>query len=289
MAIIFSSGYSLAEGGYLLAEDGSFLLLESGGKILLDYPFPLTHARIMHSNLWLSGGTATASTTATNYLADGPMNSLTYERWKPTTNTATWQYTHTVSGECGCAGIAAHTLGTTGSSIKFQYYSGGWTDLTDWTQITSNEPIMAFWDDVMATQFRVVVAFSTAPELGVVKFGTSLAMERPLYAGHSPLDLARVATLRGNESETGEFLGRSVLRTHNSASFSWQHLTAGWIRLHWPSLQRGIEKEPFFIAWRPSSFDTAGYMKADSSPIPVNMGIRDLMSVELVGKGLGYD
>lgn len=290
MTIIYQSGYTIGDGGHLLKEDNSFLLLESGGKILVDAPQPLTHARIIHSNLWLSGGTATASSTASGYLADGPLNSLTYERWKPATSNATWDYVQAVPAGANCVGIAAHTLGSTKSLIKVQHYdSGSWTDLIDWHAVPDNEPIIIFWDDVTDTRFRLAISYSTAPEVGVIKFANHLSMQAPIYGGHAPVDLAREAVLRSNYSETGDFLGRSVQRTYNPTSFSWQHLSADWIRTYWPSLQTGIEAEPFFIAWRPASFDAVGYMQTDKIPIPVNMGIRNLMEVELSGRGLGHD
>lgn len=55
---------------------------------------PLTHARIAHSRNWRSGGTAVASSTATGFFANAPLNTLTYEKWKPTSATGSWEYNH---------------------------------------------------------------------------------------------------------------------------------------------------------------------------------------------------
>lgn len=71
MGVVFETGYSLP----------------SGDK-------PLTHARIAHARNWLAGGTATASSTATDYIEAAPTTSLTAEKWRPASVPATWQYDH---------------------------------------------------------------------------------------------------------------------------------------------------------------------------------------------------
>ena len=291
MTVIYQDGYTLPDGGYLLKEDGFKLLLEQGGAILLDAPYDLEHARILHSEKWLAGGTATASSTATGYDADAPANSLTYEYWEPASTTATWEYTHTVSAECNCAGIAAHTLGTTGTNLKFEYYDGtAWADLTSYKQITSNQSIMAFWEDVKATRFRVSLSYAgAAPQIGVIKFGTQLTMPQKIFGGHAPLDLSGQTILRSNYSETGQFLGRAKQRAYQATQFAWTHLRDDWVRENWPSLQRGVESEPFFIAWRPGQFDTVGFAQTDQVPIPSNMGVKDYMQVTLDVRSLGYE
>lgn len=101
MSVIFQSAYSLPAGDQ-----------------------PLTHARIAHSLNWLSGGTATASSTATGYFANAPLNTLTYEKWKPTSATGTWEYDHGSAVECDYCCIGGHTLGASGSTIQIEYWDG---------------------------------------------------------------------------------------------------------------------------------------------------------------------
>ncbi len=291
MTVIYQSGYTLPDGGVLLQEDGGNLLIENGFNILLDAPPGLTYARIAHSELWLSGGTASASTTDSDYFENGPLNSLTYEKWKPTAYPATWEYDHGANAEANCFCIAAHTLGTSGARIKAQYHNGSaWVDLCPITTITSDAPIMILFDDLNVSRFRLYIGYwASVPVVGVIKASRQLRMQREIYGGHAPADLARQTVLRSNFSETGEFLGRSKQRTYQRTTFSWSYLSAGWIRRNWPSLQRGIESEPFWIAWRPETFDAVSFMQADQSPIPQNMGAVDLMSVDLTARGLGYD
>lgn len=267
MTVIFESGYSLPSGDY-----------------------PLTHARIAHSNNWFSGGTSSPSSTATGYFADAPLNTLTYERWKPSALPATWGYDHGSSVEADYCCIAAHTMGTNGNSLQVEYWTGAaWVAVCPVTAITSDEPIMVIFEPQTAQFWRISISNGTAPEIGVIKFGTAMQMERPLYGGHAPIPMARQTILRSNYSETGEYLGRVKQRTYLTTSYAWQHLTSTWVRANWPSFQLATEAEPFWIAWRPSTFGDVGYAQLDETPIPTNMGIRDLMSVSMNVRARGYE
>ena len=215
---------------------------------------PLTHSRIAHSENWLSGGTVSVSTTATGYYADAPTNTLTYELWKPSALPAVWSYQHTTSAEVDYMCIAAHTLGSTGCNISVDYSAdsgANWTEIISSISIPNDEPIFAIFEPVTGDYFRLNITGSTAPTLGVVKFGKALQMQRPIFGGHAPIRTARQTILRSNYSETGEYLGRSKQRTYHQTKFDWQNLSAVWIGTHWPTLQRAVEAEPFWLAWRP--------------------------------------
>jgi len=251
---------------------------------------PLTHARILHSKNWLSGGTAVASSTATDFFANGPLNSLTYERWKPSSVAATWEYNHGSAAAVSACCIGAHTMGSNGNTLQIQYWNGSsWTGVIPATAITSDEPIMAVFGSQTRQRWRISITNGTTPEVGIVKFGVPLQMQRPLYGGHAPIPFARQTVLRSTKSETGEFLGRSKQRTYLATSYEWQHLTAAWVRSNWRSFQTAIESEPFFIAWRPATFGDVALAQVDEIPVPQNMGVRDFMSVSMTIRARGYD
>lgn len=252
---------------------------------------PLTHARIAHSENWKTGGTVTASTTDADYFEDAPNNTLTYEKWKPTAAPATWEYEHGSSRNIDYCAIAAHDLGSTGSTIKAQYYNGSsWVNLCDATLITDDSPIFIIFTTVNAQRYRVRIdSYSSAPEIGVIKFGVALQMERPLFAGHKPINLARTVTLRTNNSETGEFLGRSKQRMFRETTYQWNHLSYAWVAANWPLLQSAVETEPFWVAWRPSDYQGVAFGVTGQSPEPSFTGQKDLMQVALNVRARGYD
>lgn len=273
---------------------------------------PYTHARIGHANNW-HAGTMAASTTDADYFETGPDTSLTYEKWKPTALPATLEVDFSAAKTVNYCGIAAHTLGTNACTIAVEYWDGAaWVALTisylqdsngdvvyttggdpitfDSGLILDDQPIMVFFPDVSVSKMRVrVVSGDDYPKIGVLKFGVALEMPQPIYGGHVPLDLTRRTVMRTTESETGEFLGKTKLRVNQGTSFSWSHLKADWIRDNWKSLQLAIETDPFFIAWRPESFSSAGFCDAKGTPEPVNMGVKTYMQVDLEVRGYGYD
>lgn len=249
-----------------------------------------SRALILHANNWLEGGTVTASTTDSDYFEDGPTTSLTYDRWKPTALSATWEYDHGSAAACDVCCIGAHTMGTNGNSLTVEYHNGtSWVSIISGEAIADDSAIMVVFASKTRQRWRISVSGGTVPEVGVVKFGTALEMARPIYGGHTPLALARQTTMRSNKSETGEYLGKTKQRTMLSTEFSWTNLPAAWVRTNIPPFQKAVENGLFFLAWRPSSFEEVGLCDAEATPIPTHSGPRDLMSLSLSVTGYSHD
>lgn len=254
---------------------------------------PLTHARILHSRNWLSGGTVSVSSTDADYFADAPNNTLTYEKWKPaTTGAETWEYDHGSAVECDCCCIAAHDFGSQAVTVSIQYWNGStWVDLVPSFVPSDDGAIMAIFNPTTAQRWRVGVQTSSSDpgRVAVIKFGKALQMERPIYGGHAPLDFGRVSSNRVNRSETGEFLGITKQFSNLVTSFEWQNVTASWVRSNLGDLQRATESDAIFIAWRPESFEEVGFGLVSKPPSASNLGIRDLMAVGLSMNGYAHD
>ncbi len=249
-----------------------------------------TKARIAHSGNWLTGGAVTASGTDADYFEDAPTNSLTYEKWKPDALAATWEYDHGSDADCDYCAIAAHTMGTNGNTLEVQYYDGAsWVDLIPASAITTDAPVLVLFTEQTRQRWRISISGGTVPTIGVIRFGKALQMQRAIYGGHTPVDMARQTKSRANISVTGEFLGRSKVRTELASSYAWQYLTADWVRTNWKPFQTAMEDEPFFVAWRPSDFGEVSYCQADQVAVPTNSGGADLMSVDLQVRALAYD
>lgn len=230
-------------------------------------------ARILHSGNWLSGGSVAATSTATGYYADGPLNSLTYERWKPSSVPAYWIYDHGSAAQCDCACIGAHTIGTSGATVTLQYFDGSvWVDVASATP-TDDMPIMFLFEPVTAAVWRLQMTTAVA-EVGVAKLGMAMQMPQPVEAGHQPLNLSRQVQLRTNRSDTGETLGRSIQRTMLGTSYQWRNLEDQWIRDVWRSFQTAIAAEPFFMAWQPEVWSEVALCSVDELPVPVETGER---------------
>lgn len=280
----FSGFFDLTDGtvGTVSNATGAMRHL-GGGRYRCSLNFTAT-AAAGTIQLRLSSGSET-----TTYTGDGASGVYVYAAWNTQTN-MTWEYDHGFAAECDYCCIAAHNMGTNGNTLQVQWYDGAtWQNLIASTAVADDMPIMVIFAPITKQRWRIRVTGGIPPEIGVIKFGLAMQMERPFYGGHTPLDLGRQTVLRSNYSETGEYLGRTKIRTSLATSFSWANLTAAWVRTNWRPFQKAIEDEPFFIAWRPGDFSEVGLCQVDASPAPTNQGVRDLMSVEMQVRGYGYD
>lgn len=244
------------------------------------YIFPVpTRARIFGANMWDTGGSVSASSTASGAFPSAPNEEETYQWWEPsTTGAETWTYTLSSTADCTCIALVFSDIG----SLKIEYNDGSWVELYDDTP-PDNSPLMAFFDAEDVTDFRITI--TGGGKLYVARIGTALVMPQNIYGGHSPIDLSRDVTTVANMSTSGsELLGRTTIRGNLQSSFAWQHIAPDWVRENWYPFMISAETAAFFIAWRPdygsAQANEAAYVTSAQMDAPSNTGIgRGLMSV----------
>ena len=251
---------------------------------------PLTHSRIGHRTITRTG-TATASSTATGFSADAPLNGLTYEYWKPTSMPATWAVDAGSASSVNYCGIAAHTLGSSSATVTVQYSTNNstWVNV-DSTSPTDDSPIFFLFAPVSARYWRLSISGSVAPAIGVIYFGASLDMQRPCFSGLNPINFSRETAIRTNRSEGGQFLGRSIIRQGSSMSVGFRHLDYSWYKTNFDPFVEDALRYGFFFAWRPQGYpETIGYVWTTEDIRPTTMGIRDLVEVSFSMVGLAIE
>jgi hypothetical protein len=247
---------------------------------------PLTHARIGWQNIVRSN-----NVTGTNGLTGNPLisltNSLTYDRYRPNASPATITVDAGTNVTCDYFGIAAHTLN--GATIVFASSTNNSTYTTRLTITpTNNDPIMGLFAPVTARYWRLTITFGVAPFIGSLYVGKVLEMQRPIYQGINPPKLSRVTEIKPNISETGQWLGRSIVRKGYQTSLGWNNLKADWYRQNFEPFTLSARENPFFIAWRPETFDNdIMYSWTNGDIVPTNSGPKDFMSVSINIEG--YD
>jgi hypothetical protein len=251
---------------------------------------PLCNARIAHSGNWLDGGTATASSTDSDYFEDAPTNTLTYEKWKPNgTSSETWEYDHGSAATCNYCAIAGHTIGTSGATIQVGYHDGStWSNLIPAQTVSDNGPIFCIFAPTTAQRWRIAVD-GAAPTVGVVKFGLALQMPQDIYAGHTPAGFSQQPIRRTNFSEAGETLGTAVSRRYSQNTYAWDRLPHWWMTANWTALQRALETDPIWIAWRPISYPDVSFGMVEETPIPETTGLLNFLQTSITVRSLGYD
>ena len=221
----------------------------------------LKNARIGYKNLLV------ASTTAE---AQKMLIPNTFERYRPTAGAKTIKFQLSTSAEIDFIGIAAHNAATQdgGVDILLQYATtiGGALTAIDNVQLSTNGAFMLLIDPV--TVAEIAITFNAATlglELGVIYAGKSLEMQRSIYGGNSPIDLNAKTEYQSTMSDSGQFLGRSIVRQGVKTSFSWQHLKDDWVRNTFMPFVNSAKTTPFFMMWKPELYDQAvfGYTTDD--------------------------
>lgn len=242
----------------------------------------LYHARICYQNL-AYGITPTASTSAAGFPAVAATYPTTFEFWKPTAVPATWTVdlgtAQTVDSVCIVGDFG-------GASVSVQRSTNG----TTWTTIdteTVTDRINMFLFTAVSSRYWRLSFSGVIPSLAVAYIGQSLAMQRRIYQGHSPLTLSRTTELSNNVSDGGQYLGRSIIRKGAQTTTEWKNLKADWYRLNFDPFVKAARTAPFFIGWRPVQFPSEiGYVWVDGDIQPTNSGPKDYMSVGMTVQGL---
>ena len=224
----------------------------SPSVVVNEFSTPLTHARIGYDN-FVPDAVVTATSAEAEFPVDSVQRENTFERWQPTSLPATLS----IDASAGAAptpsyiGIAAHTLGSSGSTISLEFS----VDNISWSTVETvspadNRAIMIIFAEVTAGYWRLVVTGSTIPQIGVVYIGKVLEMQRAIYGGHTPLNLSRTTVKRPTKSDKGQWLGSSTVRLGLRTSYQWQHLTAAWYRENFDPFVKSARTKPFFICQR---------------------------------------
>jgi len=220
----------------------------------------------------------TASTTSE---AEKALTPNTYERFEPASGALTVKFQMSADADVDFIGIAAHAL--SGESVLVQTATTIGGALTDVENITfpDNAPIMLNFDTRTIREVALVSTLSAASEIGVVSAGKALQMPRNIYGGHSPINLSQQTEYQSVQSESGQFLGKTIIRKGLETAFSWRLLDDQFYRDEFQPLVESARTKPFFIKWRPDFYsDEVAYGEVNQDIKPTNSGggIR-LMSV----------
>lgn len=225
--------------------------------------------------------TATTSTlSATGVTSGYSVNSLT--------NWASFDYcsfdsgSNTITIDCGAAvdvdyfAMASHNLfsmGATSFVLKASTVSNFATSVTlvtmtksgdNWSgsykldtttalasQTIDGDSVVCFkLDSVNYRYYRLEFNNTSAARIGVLSLGQRTEFELGFYAGSQPPVLNEDVIVTNNKSESGTFLGRSIVRTGaKTQTINLDRLTHSWIYNTWLPFKQSAELNPFFYSW----------------------------------------
>ena len=260
------------------------LALPSGSTLP---PFPLKHPRIGYKSI-ATRDNVIASTAAAGFPAEGAVNSLTYESWKPETLPATWTVDAGEAVDADYVGIGSHSFATDRCDIQVQYSLDdvNWITFKEYAPATGDALMFVSDTTITARYWRINIDGAEPPTVGVIYIGEALAMQRPIYGGHAPITLNRTSKTIGNMSDGGNILGVTKIRKGNKSNYEFKNLTAQWYRDFFDPFAKIMTVRGYFIAWNPAEFPfEVGYGISKKEVSPSNQGQRDLMEVSFSLEG----
>jgi len=191
-------------------------------------------------------------------------------------------------------GIAEHNFGTARIIVSVEGYAeldeeGApiWFELAAGALATDQPALFRFAPQSLIGLRLKLTPLAVAPTLAVLYVGKLLVLPRPIYGGHTPINLGKQTRVSSNRSESGKFLGRVVLQQSAASGAQLTQLPPGWVREHLEPFLSFAEENCFFFAWRSQEYPTeVGYVWLTNDPKPVNSQPNGFMEVELSFGGI---
>lgn len=242
-----------------------------------------------YDNILLKGTLSASSNVAANP-KENAVDWLTYDMWQTNAGTS-----HNLAVNVGsptpadCAFLYGHNLHTISGTVQLQYWNGStWVNAGSPVTPTTKAIVVIRFAQITATQWRFLFTTSNA-QLQIVQamISKSLAMPVGIWDGFSPPLLARDTEIMSNETDRGQFKGRSVIRYGFETDFSFIALPMDWIRTYWLPFIIHAEQMPFFGLWSANRYPTeAAYMWSEGKiDMPKNTH-KELMSAGIKVRGI---
>ena len=149
--------------------------------------------------------------------------------------------------------VVRHNL--VGATVLAQSFNDTWVTRASFVPADQDAFWMSF-DPVSASAWRILVENYTPPAyVAVCAIGIALDLERGLFVGHDPITENERTVSVDNLSESGQFLGRKLIRMGAQSSIDPGNISADWARDHWRPFRKHAQKYPFFWQWNPKHHD----------------------------------
>jgi hypothetical protein len=271
----------------------SFVLSDSasgGGIINADNPV------IGWRNI-VTSASISALTAASGFPASNMANPSTNLRWEGAVASPADDEYITISNagveQLDYLAIARHNFFTAQIAVSVEYLDvdaspDAWVELIEPGIPASDGPILWRFPTLAYASLRIrMQPGSAAPTIAVVYAGLLLVLQRRIYVGHTPMPMGRTTKAINSRSESGNFLGRIITNQKTGTGVDLQNLTPAWYRENMEPFLLQAQEEPFFFAWRPSSYPAeVGYGWLTNDPQPKNQRSNGMMNVSFEMSGI---
>lgn len=193
-------------------------------------------------------------------------------------------------------GIARHNSLEAQNTIEIEGYTAVdefddpiWEVLIAEHMPASNDPLLYRFAKEIYLGIRIhFKANVVAPLAAVVYCGELLTLIRRIYVGHPPMTLNRKTRTQTGRSENGNFLGRVILSETMETNVSMKNVPPLWYREYMVPFVTVSQEQPFFWAWRPSTYPAeVGFAWLTADLTVDNQRPNGMMQFAMAMQGIG--
>lgn len=192
--------------------------------------------------------------------------------------------------------IAKHNLGTISAIVSIEKCTNlanspqVWTEIFQQEVMTDDTPTIFRFTPTSPQGIRVRIQPDVDyPEIAVLYAGSLLLMERSVKVDvkHTPFPLGTLTKVVNGFSESGNFLGRTVVNTRKESTAQFDNITSSFYRDEFNDFIDASRDTPFFFAWAPDDYpEDVGFAWTIADPIPELDTVTDRFGITLKMQGL---
>lgn len=226
--------------------------------------------RILYDN---RAGTALEySATFNSSLAPLAFNGLTYDGWN-STSTADQSISASFfqqAGNINMVGVQGHNL--EGAIVELRLFG----NVVATHNVVSNDAFVIYHPNALqvASVTLRFINVQRPPAIRNIYAGKVLELERGIFVGHNPIAFADADSYVNNLSDSGQFLGRKLIREGKETSIDVDNLSADWVLDNIPEFLESAKRRGFFWQWNPAqNDDQVAFVWTTSAPTISNTGV----------------
>lgn len=213
----------------------------------------------------VKNATIAASSAFAGFPADSIKSPPTYSGWQPSSSTSDFIITFSPAISVNYFGMFMRGKNI---SITVSYSIDGTNYTSLGEKLTSTDGAILFLSEQVNNVVKIKVEFSGGqPVVYNASAGLAFIPENGLSDGFAPSHLNYRDDYSNTESEGGQILGRSVIRTSQSEQVQISSIERSWVDTNWINLRELLRSNAAYVAWNPSGYpNEVIYGMTDSNP-----------------------
>ena len=220
-----------------------------------------------YDSLQDGGATVTSSNTATTYPVDNAVDWLPFDFFQPDAAAAsvTIKFSSASALTADYLAIQGHDLFTLGARVKVEYSSDdiSYSTALGATTVPDDGVFFRSFTSQSAKYWLVTIdrvdAATIQPFISLLLVGEALDMSKAPQQSYSP-HLLDEDTGKTSVSLTGNWLGKSIIKTGGDLSMNFGNLTETFVRDSWVPFVSHTQSKVFIVSWDETNYPNESHL-----------------------------